>query len=339
MVLDSTANFVRETTTESVDSTQTSITVSDASAFVDPSASGETEYNVVMWDADNNPRPDEDANAEIMRVTAIDTGTNTLTVTRGQEGTSGASHPNGAAVMMAPTAKMFDDVPWSLSSITSGDSPYDASDGEIIVADASSGAITINVPSPGADVQFAVKVSDATNDVTVSRSGTENIDGDASDDTLSVEDTSRTYISDGTDWFVRAFDPFAPPAQVVGFGGSASTPDFGVGSQPSSGIYGNFDDLAFARNGNAAIFITSPLATIEAASGATLAFARQGSGASTDLEILSDGHIQLGTPNIELEATTETNDGMTADPETATEDAYWTVKIGSTEYQIPLYSA
>lgn len=108
MVLDAVSNFVRGSTDASVDSTQTSVSVADASIFPDPATDGE--YNVVIWDVDSFPRPDQDPDVEILRVTAIDTGTNTLTVTRGQETTSGASHPSGSAVHLSPTAKMFGDI-------------------------------------------------------------------------------------------------------------------------------------------------------------------------------------------------------------------------------------
>lgn len=108
MALDPAANFVRTTTAEAVDSTQTSITVADTAGFPDPSTDGD--YNVVAWDAEQYPRPDQDANTEIWRVTAVDTGTDTLTVTRAQEGTAAASQPNGAAVHLSPTAKMFSEI-------------------------------------------------------------------------------------------------------------------------------------------------------------------------------------------------------------------------------------
>ena len=107
MALDQTANFVRGSTDASVDSTQTTISVVDASIFPDPSTS---EYNLVLWDASSNPRPDQDPSVEIVRVTARDTGTDDLTVSRGQEGTSGASHPSGSALQLSPTAKMFSDI-------------------------------------------------------------------------------------------------------------------------------------------------------------------------------------------------------------------------------------
>lgn len=34
-----------------------------------------------------------------------------------------------------------------------------------------------------------------------------------------------------------------------------------------------------------------------------------------------------------------TNDSMTANPETATEDGYITIRIDGTDYQVPIYSA
>ena len=108
MVLDAVANFVRGTSTESINDSQTTIPVDDASIFPDPSVQGE--FNVVIWDANNFPRPDQDADVEILRVTARDTDANELTVTRAQEMTSAASHPEGSAIHLSPTAKMFSDI-------------------------------------------------------------------------------------------------------------------------------------------------------------------------------------------------------------------------------------
>jgi len=115
MTLDQTANFIRGSTDAAVNSTQTTVSVVGASIFPDP-ANGE--YNVVIWDVNQYPRPDQDPDVEILRVTGVDTGTDELTVTRGQEGTSGASHPSGSAVHLTPTAKMFTDIPENFVSNT-----------------------------------------------------------------------------------------------------------------------------------------------------------------------------------------------------------------------------
>lgn len=108
MVLDAVSNFVRGNLSASVTDTDTTFPVNDASIYPDPSADGE--YNVVVWDASTYPRPDQDPAVEVARVTARDTTNDELTVTRGQEGTSGASHPSGSAVHLSPTAKMFSDI-------------------------------------------------------------------------------------------------------------------------------------------------------------------------------------------------------------------------------------
>ena len=108
MVLDAVSNFVRGTADAAVGTDDTTVSVEDASIFPDPETDGE--FNVVIWDVNNFPRPDQDGDVEIMRVTARDTTADELTVTRAQEMTSAASHPEGSAIHLSPTAKMFSDI-------------------------------------------------------------------------------------------------------------------------------------------------------------------------------------------------------------------------------------
>ena len=108
MVLDAVSNFVRGNTDAAIASGDTTVSVVDASIFPDPATDGE--FNVVIWDVNNFPRPDQDGDVEIVRVTARDTGSNELTVVRGQETTSAAAHPDGSAIHLSPTAKMFSDI-------------------------------------------------------------------------------------------------------------------------------------------------------------------------------------------------------------------------------------
>ena len=108
MVLDAVSNFVRGTADAAVGASDTTVSVADASIFPDPETDGE--FNVVIWDVNNFPRPDQDSDVEIMRVTARDTTADELTVTRGQETTSAATHPEGSAIHLSPTAKMFSDI-------------------------------------------------------------------------------------------------------------------------------------------------------------------------------------------------------------------------------------
>ena len=108
MVLDAVSNFVRGRVSAAVDTSDTTVSVEDASIFPDPEEEGE--YNLVIWDANNFPRPDQDSDVEIVRVTGRDTDADELTVERGQETTSDVAHPEGSAVHLSPTAKMFSDI-------------------------------------------------------------------------------------------------------------------------------------------------------------------------------------------------------------------------------------
>ena len=108
MVLDAVSNFVRGNTDAAVGTSDTTVSVVDASIFPDPATDGE--FNVVIWDVNNFPRPDQDGDVEIMRVTGRDTDADELTVERGQETTSDVAHPEGSAIHLSPTAKMFSDI-------------------------------------------------------------------------------------------------------------------------------------------------------------------------------------------------------------------------------------
>ena len=108
MVLDAVSNFVRGAADAEVGTDDTTVSVADASIFPDPETDGE--FNVVIWDANNFPRPDEDDDVEILRVTERDTEANELTVTRAQEMTSAATHVEGSAIHLSPTAKVFSDI-------------------------------------------------------------------------------------------------------------------------------------------------------------------------------------------------------------------------------------
>lgn len=101
---DNTENFVRVETAEGIDSTVTTLEVKDASGFPDVG----TGFNLVIWNAHDYPRPDQDPETEIVRVTAI--SGDTLTIERGKEGTTAASHEFGESVMLAPTAKVFQEI-------------------------------------------------------------------------------------------------------------------------------------------------------------------------------------------------------------------------------------
>lgn len=168
MPLDQAANFVAEELTSAVDSSTTTFPVGDASVYPDP-ANGE--YNVAVWDATSYETAADDPDAEVVRVTGRDTGADTLTVTRGQEGTTAAAHGAGSRVPVALTAKMIGDIETELNNAAISVSD----DGTVVLTSA-------------ADLNFGSNVSitdDGDNTVTI----------DATDTRINVEDSGATKSS------------------------------------------------------------------------------------------------------------------------------------------------
>lgn len=83
-------NFAKATVSTTYDSSATSIVLTTGHAARLPTA---LPFNVVWWNSTDYPDPSDDANVEIVRVTAI--ATDTLTVVRGQEGTSASTKNTG----------------------------------------------------------------------------------------------------------------------------------------------------------------------------------------------------------------------------------------------------
>lgn len=80
-----------------------------------------------------------------------------------------------------------------------------AQDGEVILVDASGGAVTVTLPAPDDPEAFDItvkKIDTTTNTVTIARPGGQEIDGDASDRTITSEDTSRRFTADGSNYFI-----------------------------------------------------------------------------------------------------------------------------------------
>ncbi len=111
MALDKSSNFAKTTIT-GIASGVTSVTLADATNFLDP-ASGE--YNCVIWEISSYGNPADDPNKEIVRATALNGST--LTITRAQEGTVDGNHNTGGetyAIANVLTAKMITDISSSL---------------------------------------------------------------------------------------------------------------------------------------------------------------------------------------------------------------------------------
>jgi hypothetical protein len=106
--LDNTVNFGRVTVLAGHNASDTSIALQSGNGALLPTAP----FNVVYWNSTDYADPSSDPNKEIVRVTAGGGGGggDTLTVTRGQEGTAGSTkNTAGKTYQMAacPTAKVF----------------------------------------------------------------------------------------------------------------------------------------------------------------------------------------------------------------------------------------
>lgn len=93
---------------------------------------------------------------------------------------------------------------WSQGSpvITVTTTPYNAQDGdEIILVDATSGAITVNLATPVDGTQITIKKIDASaNTVTIDGNGN-TIDGSATQ-TIGTQYTALKLAADGNNWFM-----------------------------------------------------------------------------------------------------------------------------------------
>jgi len=110
MSVDQIENFVQGRLVAGVDATTTTFPVSDAANFPDPSdedAGGS--YRCIVY-ADSYVAASEDPDREIVEVTARDVDANELTVVRGKENTTAASHPTASNIYNAYTAAFRDDI-------------------------------------------------------------------------------------------------------------------------------------------------------------------------------------------------------------------------------------
>lgn len=131
MSLDPTVNFGRVTVSQGYDDAATSIALVSGDGAVLPDPSTDGEFNLVWWDSTNFPNPTDDPNVEIVRVTAK--STDTLTVTRAQEGTSASTKNTAGAtyqMILSFTKKSYDQLL---------DSPASSTDNAIVRFDGTGG--------------------------------------------------------------------------------------------------------------------------------------------------------------------------------------------------------
>jgi len=104
-------NFALATVSTGYNASATSIVLSSGDGAKFPAPSTDGAFNVVWWNFTDYADPADDPNKEIVRVTAR--STDTLTVTRAQEGTSASTKNTSAKVyklFLGPTKKTIDDL-------------------------------------------------------------------------------------------------------------------------------------------------------------------------------------------------------------------------------------
>ena len=110
-MLDAVVNFGKVTVSTTYDADDTSIALATGHGARLPQPSSAGAFNLVWWNVTDYPDPSDDPNVEIVRVTAR--STDTLTVTRAQESTSGSTKSSAGKtykMILAITKKMVDDI-------------------------------------------------------------------------------------------------------------------------------------------------------------------------------------------------------------------------------------
>jgi hypothetical protein len=87
------------------------------------------------------------------------------------------------------------------NTIASVTSDYTASVQELVLVDASSSPVTVTLPTATEVAVVTIKVTDASNDVTIATPQSETIDGSNSL-TISSQYVAREIASDGTDYYI-----------------------------------------------------------------------------------------------------------------------------------------
>lgn len=203
-MVDPVVNFFKsqiDPATLPVASTDTTITISAGDGAKLPTP----EFDLVIYDASQGS-PEDDPNREIVTVTAI--STDTLTVNRGQQGTTATDKLSGEVypVILSYTKKVHDQFDAGLvkipvvASITSTDSPYTINGQHVVKADSSSGNIDVNLPDAttlvGTYDELPIKITktDWTDNVVwLLPNGTQKINGQNKQALLNPQESIELY--------------------------------------------------------------------------------------------------------------------------------------------------
>jgi hypothetical protein len=93
----------------------------------------------------------------------------------------------------------------TIYNIESQSGTFSAINGKTYLVDTSGGVATVNLPAPAVDAFVVVKDSGFnanTNNITVARNASEDIEGVAGNYTMDSDGETKVFTSDGTDWFI-----------------------------------------------------------------------------------------------------------------------------------------
>lgn len=125
--MDQAKNFAKATIVSSFDDNDTSITVDNGQGLRFPTVP----FNAVIYNGTDYPDPADDPAVEVVRVTNI--STDTLTITRAQEGTAardGISLGKVGFIIAGLTAKAINDIAPAVSRISDNGDAFRVNDGE-----------------------------------------------------------------------------------------------------------------------------------------------------------------------------------------------------------------
>lgn len=119
--MDAVKNFAKVTVSTGYDDNDVTIALSSGGGAKLPAPATDGEFNLTWWNSTDYSDPSDDPNVEIVRCTAR--STDTLTVTRAQEGTSGSNKNTSAKtykMMLTMSKKTMDDLKALITSLPDG---------------------------------------------------------------------------------------------------------------------------------------------------------------------------------------------------------------------------
>jgi len=152
MALDAVKNFGKVTVSTGYGTSDTSIVLTSGNGAKLPAPATDGSFNLVWWNSTDYGDPADDPNVEIVRCTAR--STDTLTVTRAQEGTTAANHNTAGKTytMILPlTAKMITDI---AAAIAAGSAPTFATPNITLASSAAAGSATTVIKSDSTIAAF-----------------------------------------------------------------------------------------------------------------------------------------------------------------------------------------